>query len=109
VAPTAVLTDRAAADPPAIAVVLPGILHETGKMPQQRIERDHQHRKGRVRGLRGGTTLAGGRVLCRAHACSRNIRNGSDDLGVTLAALPLRSVPPVVSARDALTADLPTW
>ena len=38
VAPTAVTTDCAA--------VLPGVLHEMGKAIQQRIARDHQHRRG---------------------------------------------------------------
>lgn len=109
VVPSEVTTDCAAAYPPALAAVLPGVLHETGKMLQQRIERDHQHLKGRVRGMRGFKTLAGARVLCRAHAFLRNLRNGSYDLGATLAALPLRGVPTVVSAWDALTADLLTW
>jgi hypothetical protein len=35
---------------------------------QQRIERDHQHLKGRLRPTRGFRTLAGARVLCRGHA-----------------------------------------
>ncbi len=109
VAPTEVTTDCAAAYPPALAAVLPGVLHETGKMPQQRIERDHQHLKGRVRGMRGFKTLAGARVLCRAHAFLRNLRSGCYDFGWTLEATPLPVVPAMVSAWDALTADLLTW
>jgi len=104
VAPTEVTTDRAAAYPPALVAVLPGVLHETGKMLQQRIERDHQHRKGRIGGMRGFKSLAGARVLCRAHAFLRNLRNGWYDLGATLAAMPLRGVPSTVAAWDALTA-----
>jgi len=67
VVPTEVTTDYAAAYPPALVAVLPGVLHETGKMLQQRLERDHQHLKGRIGGMRGFKTLAGARVLCRAH------------------------------------------
>ena len=108
-APYEVTTDCAAAYPPALATVLPDALHETGKMSQQRIERDHQHRKGRIGGMRGCTSLAGARVLCRAHAFLRNLRNGWYDRGVTLAAMPLRGVPSTMAAWDALTADLLTW
>ncbi len=42
VIPDEVTTDAAAAYPPALAAVLPDVLHETGKAVQQRIERDHQ-------------------------------------------------------------------
>jgi transposase-like protein len=69
VVPDEVATDGAATYPPALATALPPVLHETGKRVQQRIERDHQHLKGRIRGMRGFKTLAGARVLCRAHAC----------------------------------------
>ena len=48
VIPDAVTTDRAATYPPALAVALPPVAHETGKRVQQRIERDHQHRKGTI-------------------------------------------------------------
>lgn len=71
VAPDEVTTDCAAAYPPALAVVLPGAAHEAGKAVQQRIERGHQHLKGRVRGTRGFKSLAGARVLCRGHAFLR--------------------------------------
>jgi len=39
--PDAVTTDGAAAYPPALAAVLPGVAHETRKAVQQRVERDH--------------------------------------------------------------------
>ena len=94
VPPTEVTTDCAATYPPALAAVLPGVLHETGKLLQQRIARDHQHLKGRVRGMRGFKTLAGARVLCRAHAFLHNLRGGCYDLGAAFAAMPLRVVPP---------------
>jgi len=68
VVPDTVTTDCAAAYPPALAAVLPKAAHETGKRVQQRIERDHQHLKGRLRGMRGFKTLVGARLVCQAHA-----------------------------------------
>jgi IS6 family transposase len=109
VPPTEVTTDCAAAYPPALAAVLPDVLHETGKRPQQRIERDHQHLKGRVRGMRGFKTIAGARVLCRAHAFLRNLRRGFYDLEGALVATSLQGVPALVLDWEALTADLLTW
>jgi len=91
------------------AAVLPDAPHETGTVLQQRIERDRQHRKGCIGGMRGCTTLAGARVLCRARAFLRNRGSGDYALGVTLAAMPRRGVPATVAAWDALTADLLTW
>jgi IS6 family transposase len=76
VVPDEVTTDGAAAYPPALFTALPPVLHETGKLAQQRIERNHQHLKGRVRPMRGFKTLAGARVLCRGHAFLRNLRGG---------------------------------
>jgi len=106
VAPTEVTTDCAAAYPPALAAVLPAALHETGKLPQQRIERDHQHLKGRLRGMRGFQTLAGARVLCRALAFPRNLRGHCYDPGRPVAAATASSLPPVLRAWDTLTAAL---
>jgi hypothetical protein len=68
VAPGEVTIDGAAAYPPALAAVLPEVLHETSKLSQQRIERDQQHLKGRVGGMRGFTTLTGARVRCSVPA-----------------------------------------
>jgi transposase-like protein len=64
VAPDEVTTDMCRRLPAALAAVLPGALHETGKRLQQRIERDHQHLKRRLCPMRGFKTLAGARVLC---------------------------------------------
>ena len=74
--PDAVTTDGAATYPPALALALPSVLQETGMAVQQRIARDHQHRKGRLRPTRGCKTLSGARVLCRGHAFLRNLRGG---------------------------------
>ena len=96
----------AATYPPALAAVLPGITHETGKRVQQRIERDHQHLKGRLRPMRGFKTLAGARVLCRAHAFLRNLRGGFYDLGRVIGVATSPVLPAMVLAWEALTADL---
>jgi IS6 family transposase len=106
VAPEEVTTDGAAAYPPALAAAVPPVLHETGKAAQQRIERDHQHLNGRLRPTRGFKTLAGARVLCRAHAFLRNLRDGFYDLEHVIDASILAPSPPVVQAWAALTGTL---
>jgi len=103
--PDEVTTDGAAAYPPALEAALPPVAHEIGKAVQQRIERDHQHLKGRLRPLRGFKTLTGARVVCRAHAFLRNLRGGFYDLGRPVAAAQGQP-PPVVQAWAALTGTL---
>ena len=106
VVPDEVSTDGASAYPPALTVALPPVLHEIGKRAQQRIERDHQHLKGRLRPMRGFKTLAGARVLCRGHAFLRNLRGGFYDLGRLADATVLAPQPPVVRAWADLTGSL---
>jgi transposase-like protein len=106
VVPDEVTTDVAAAYPPALAAVFPGVLHGIGKAVQQRIERDHQHLKERLRPTRGFKTLAGARVLCRAHALLRNLRGGFDDLEQRVVAAASMPQPPVVRVWAALTGTL---
>ena len=106
VVPDEVTTDGAAAYPPALTTALPGTLHEAGKAVQQRIERDHQHLKGRLRPTRGFKTLTGARVLCRGHAFLRNLRGGFYDLEQLVATEAIAPQPPVVQAWAALTATL---
>src|SRR5688500_16521132 len=53
---------------------MPTHLHETGKLIQQRIERDGQHLKGRLAVTHGGRELTGAQILCRAQANLRNLR-----------------------------------
>jgi len=103
--PNEVTTDAAAAYPPALAAVLPGVLHETGKAVQQRIERDHQHLKGRLRPFRGFKTLVGARVLCAGHAFLRNLRGGYYDLGRRIGTV-ASPQPPVVQEWAVLTGSL---
>ena len=103
VIPDEVTTDSAAAYPPALVAALPPVVHETGKKVQQRIERDHQHLKGRVRGMRGFKTLAGARLVCRAHAFLRNLRGGFYDFRRVAAAAAVPSQTPTMQAWAALT------
>jgi transposase-like protein len=106
VAPTEVTTDCAAAYPPTLAAVLPDVAHETGKPAQQRIERDHQHLKGRLGATRGFKTLTGAGVRCRAHAFLRNLRGGHDDLPLPFGSATAPVVPAVTHAWLALTTHL---
>jgi IS6 family transposase len=100
VAPAEVTTDGAAAYPPALAAVLPAVLQETGKAPQQRIARVHQHRKGRVRGMRGCSRsrgAAGGAAPGRARhgRCLGGVhRRPADVVGSTNAPALARTTPP---------------
>jgi len=82
VTPHTVTTDQAAAYPPALAAVLPEVEHIAGKIEQQRIERDHQHLKGRLKVFRGCKTADGAQRFCQAHGFVRNLRQGFYRLGV---------------------------
>jgi transposase-like protein len=104
--PDEVSTDCAATYPSALVAALPPVAHETGKRVQQRIERDHQHLKGRLRPMRGVKTLTGARVFCRGHAFLRNLRGGFYDLGRLVDTTVLAPQPPVVRAWAALTGIL---
>ena len=104
--PDEVTTDCAAAYPPALAAALPPVAHETGKRVQQRVERDHQHLKGRLGPMRGFKTLAGARVFCRAHAFLRNLRARFYDLGRPVDATAAPPLPSVVQAWEDLTSVL---
>ncbi len=106
VTPHTVTTDKAAAYPPALAEVLPDVEHITGKAEQQRVERDHQHLKGRLKVFRGCKTAGGAQRFCQAHGFVRNLQQGFYRVG----ALPRDSNeairPPLVRAWEALTAQL---
>jgi transposase-like protein len=106
VVPDEVATDCAAAYPPALAAVLPPVAHETGKAVQQRIERDHQHLKGRLRPMRGFKTLAGAQVVCCAHAFLRNLRPHFYEFGDATATATMSAGASLLPAWDRLTAEL---
>jgi transposase, IS6 family len=106
VTPHTVTTDKAAAYPPALAEVLPQVEHLTGKAVQQRIERDHQHLKGRLKTFRGCKTKTGAQRFCRAHGFVRNLRQGFYRLGV-LPRNPKDAIRPrLVRAWEELTIQL---
>lgn len=106
VTPSLATTDRAAIYPPALAGVLPEVRHIAGKLVQQRIERDHQHLKGRTRPMRGFQTLPCAQVICTGHGFMRNLRNGFYDLGVAGGKVHLPQAPRLVRAWDELTLAL---
>jgi transposase-like protein len=103
VVPSLATTDKAAIYPPALAAVLPEVMHIRGKMEQQRIERDHHHLKGRTRSMRGFQTLPCAQVVCQGHAFMRNLRNGFYDLGVPVGRMRSPHGSRLVRAWDELT------
>ena len=106
VTPNAATTDRAAIYPPAFTRVLPSIEHSTGKMIQQRIERDHEHLKGRYRSMRGFQTVPCEQVVCSGHGFMRNLRDGFYRLGLPTGDPRIRRAPRLVQAWDDVTCIL---
>jgi transposase-like protein len=106
VTPQTVTTDKAAAYPPALAQGLPEVEHMTGKAEQQRIERDHQHLKGRLKVFRGCKTTVGAQRFCQAHGFVRNLRQGFYRLGAVSQDGNEAIRPQWVRAWEALTAPL---
>src|SRR6266498_3906054 len=72
--PRRVITDKAGAYPPALAAVVPGVLHRTGRYRTNGIERDHGFLKERLRPMRGLKSVASAAIFTRGHALMRNIR-----------------------------------
>ncbi len=106
VTPSLATTDRAAIYPPALAAVLPEVKHIAGKLEQQRIERDHQHLKGRTKSMRGFQTLPCAQVVCAGHAFMRNLRNGFYEIGTPGGDASIPQAPRLVHAWDELTLAL---
>jgi transposase-like protein len=110
VTPTVATTDKLAIYPPALAAVLPEVMHIRGTMEQHRIERDHQHGypqgEGRIRSMRGFQALPCAQVVCAGHGVMRNLRNGFYDLGVGGGKASVPQSPRLVRAWDALTVAL---
>ena len=101
--PALATTDRAAIYPPALNAVLPEVTHIRGKLVQQRIERDHQHPKGRTRSMHGFQTLPCAQVVCAGHGFMRNLRNGFYSLGGPGGDVHRRRSSRLVHAWDELT------
>jgi transposase-like protein len=106
VTPSVARTDKAAIYPPVLAAVLPEVKHIAGKLAQQRIERDHQHLKGRTRSMRGFQTLPCAQVICAGHGFMRNLRGRFYDLGVPGGDQHLPQTPHLVRAWNELTRAL---
>jgi transposase-like protein len=106
VIPHTVTTDKAAAYPPALAQVLPEVEHVTGKAVQQRIERDHQHLKGRLKVFRGCKSAGGAQRFCRAHGFVRNLCQGFYRLGSVSRDANEAIRPQLARAWEELTAQL---
>src|SRR5918912_1803172 len=74
--PRRVITDKAGPYPPALALVVPGVLHRTGRYRTNGIERDHGFLKERLRPMRGRKSRRSAAIFVRGHALVRNIRRG---------------------------------
>jgi transposase-like protein len=80
VTPTRVTSDKAKCYPPALHNVLPNVEHRTSKYLNNRLERDHQHLKGRVRSMRSFKTVDAASNFCRGHTLIRNLGCGFSSL-----------------------------
>ncbi len=76
ITPTQVTTDKAKSYPKALQAVVSAVDHRSSKYLNNRLERDHQHLKGRVRPMRRFTVVERARIFCRGHAVIRNLQQG---------------------------------
>ena len=97
--------DKAAIYPPALPLVLPAAIHGAGKA-EQRIERDHQHLKGRYRSMRGFKARYSAQIIGARQGFVRNRREGFSGLGVIMADPPITQAPRLKLAWDAVTEPL---
>ncbi len=84
VTPTQVTTDKAKSYPKALRAVLPTAEHRSSKYLNNRLERDHQHLKGRVRPMRQFKTVDSAGNFCRGHMLIRNLSRGFSPLTATV-------------------------
>jgi transposase-like protein len=75
-----VTTDKAKCYPPAVRSLLPNVEHRTSKYLNNRLERDHQHLKGRIRPMRCFKTVGGAANFSGGHALIRNLWGGFSSL-----------------------------
>jgi transposase-like protein len=106
VQPEIVTTDQASTYPPAWLAIVPEAEHITGKQEQQDIERDHQHRKGRIHCMRGFQQPRCAQVICEGHAFLRTLQMGFYRLAVLTGTPRVGQPPRLVRAWDELTARL---
>ena len=74
VTPERVTTDRAKCYPPALRAVLPDAEHRCSRYRNNGVERDHGHRKQRVRPMRGFKRASAADTVCRGHGLIQNLR-----------------------------------
>jgi putative transposase len=82
--PVRVPSVKANCYPPALRAVLPQAEHRTAKFLNNRLERDHQHLKGRVRPMRRFKRAGTASTFCRGHAVIRNLCQGFSPLAAAL-------------------------
>jgi transposase-like protein len=80
VLPTRVTSDKAKCYPPALRALLPAVEHQCSKYLSNRLERDQQFLKGRVRPMRRFKATATASTFCRGHALIRNLGRGFSGL-----------------------------
>lgn len=85
VTPIQVTTDKAKSYPTALRAVVPAAEHRSSKYLNNRLERDHQHLKGRVRPMRRFKRVESGSNFCRGHALIRNLSRGFSALATAVA------------------------
>lgn len=105
VRPAVVTTDKATAYPPALAQVCAEAEHITGKLEQQRIERDHGHLKSRLRSMRWFKTDRAAELFCWAHGFIRNLQDGFYEWGLVLGDPRILRAPRLMLAWDELTQE----
>jgi IS6 family transposase len=76
VRPTRVTTDKAKCYPPALRATLPGVEHRSSQYLNDGLERDHGHRKRRLRPMRGFKQGASADTVSRGHGLVQNLRHG---------------------------------
>jgi len=80
VQPARVITDRAAAYPPALRQVVPAAEHRCSTYLTNALERDHQHLRQGLRPMRGFKRLRSADTVTRGHALMQTLRNGFSSL-----------------------------
>lgn len=85
VTPTQVTTDKAKSYPKALRNVLPAVEHRSSQYLNNRLERDHQHLKGRIRPTRRFKSSTSAASFCQGHALIRSLCAGHLSLTAAIA------------------------
>ena len=73
-------TDRAPAYPRILDELIPGVLHDTGRYANNRVEADHGRLKARLRPMRGLKTFRSAQIVATGHAFVQNLKRGHYDI-----------------------------